>query len=700
MNVKRAYPKILLLIFSSSVFFIVLYLILFYYTKQVEKQVFNHSKEQFINEVNKLLVLDSKPIDVAIINDTGWDEFVDFTKNKDTTWYNNNVGNEIDSYDVDYLLTYDKNKNYIIHSASSKIKSFDFIPKQAMNDLHKTGLSRFYLKISEGIIQVTGASIHPSDESKKNLVKPFGYFFVVRLLDSSYLKKLEKLTNSRIHFVYSSKNIVSGKHQVYTSIPLKDNQNRTVSILLFERNFDVYFENTLDILGFIIAAFIANFIITLIFTKKWLFHPLRLITLILETGEKSAIKELNSIKGEFRYIGSLFEENSQQKKELINAKIKAEEGDRLKSSFLANLSHEIRTPMNAINGFTDLLMNTKLKKEEKLEYLKIIQKSGENLVSIIDDLIEMSKIESKQMTPNYTSVNLETCINELYETIRITIPKSKEIEFKIIENQQSITHNCITDEIKLKQIIVNLVNNAIKFTHTGCVAFGYIVDESNGNIIFKIQDTGVGIAKEDQEYIFDRFKRIDSELSIQAGGLGLGLSICKAYVAMMGGTISLDSTVNEGSTFTFSIPLEYDKIQTIIKSATKRPITTKGNENRTILIAEDDNINFLLFQKIVKNTNYTIVRAVNGQEAVAICIANPDIDLVLMDIKMPILNGYEAFEKIKVIRPDLIVVAQTAYSSFDDEARIYSKGFYGYITKPVSREKLFKLFDDIFNNKK
>lgn len=700
MRVKRIYPKIPLLIFSSSLFFIILFFALFYYTKQVEKQVFKNSKEQFTNEVNKLLILDSKPIDVALINDTGWDEFVEFITTKDTTWYNDNIANEIDTYDVDYLIAYDKNKKHVIHTASTKIKSFDFIPKQAMTDLHKTDLSRFYLKIPEGIIQVTGASIHPSEESKKNMVKPFGYFFVGRLLDKLYIEKLEELTNSQIHFVNSLKDNAIGKHQIYTTIALNDNQNKEVTMMLFERNFDVYFENTIKILYFIIAAFFLNFVVTLFFTKKWVFNPLRLITLILETGEKNAIKELNSTSGEFRNIGKLFEENNHQKMELINAKLKAEEGDRLKSSFLANLSHEIRTPMNAINGFTDLLIYTKLKKEEKVEYLKVIEKSGKNLVSIIDDLIEMSKIESNQTAPNFTSVNLESCINELYETIKITIPKSKEIHFRIIKNQQSLTTSIITDEIKLKQVIVNLLTNAIKFTDIGYVAFGYEVDEINGKIIFKIQDTGLGIDIDDQKYIFDRFKRIDSELSVKAGGLGLGLAISKAYVKMMGGTISLESKVNEGSIFSFSIPLKYDKEQRIVKQPTKSSINLKGKEAKTILIAEDDNINFLLFQKILKLTNYTIIRAVNGQEAVAICSAIPNIDLVFMDIKMPVMNGYEALEKIKTIRPELIVIAQTAYSSAEDEAGIYNAGFYAYITKPIDREKLFKMIDDVFLNKK
>ena len=340
--------------------------------------------------------------------------------------------------------------------------------------------------------------------------------------------------------------------------------------------------------------------------------------------------------------------------------------------------------MNAISGFTDLLINTKLKKEERVEYLKVIEKSGNNLVSIIDDLIEISKIESNQVTPNLTSINLESYINEIYETIKITIPKSKEIDLKIIENGQVLPHTIIAAEIKLKQVLVNLVTNAIKLPDKGYVAFGFEVDEKNAKTIFKIQDTGIGIDIDNHQYVFNRFKRVDSDLSVMAVGLGLGLAISKAYVEMMGGTIILESKVDVGSTFSFSIPLEYDKEQRIKKRFTKSKIESKWKEERTILIAEDDNINFLLFQKIVKLTNYSIIRAVNGQEAVAMCSTNSNIDLVFMDIKMPIMNGFQALEKIKVIRPELIVVAQTAYSSAEDEVRIYNAGFHGYITKPIN----------------
>ncbi len=697
---KKTYPKILFLFLSSSVFFILLYFALYVYTRKVESQVYTASKVQLYNELQSFLILDSKPITVAINNDSNWDEFVNFISTKDANWFNETIGNEQEIYKVDYLGAYDQEGEFIIKTASSKIKSIDFVPKQAMLQLNTSGLSRFYMRIPEGIIEVFGASIHPSNDPFKNKTKPSGYFFVARLMDKNFLLNLESLTNTHINFVENVQEAENDKPHISATIVLKDFEGNRVTTLLFKRNYDVYFENLVIILYLIFAAFFINFIVNFIFTRKWVYSPLNLITNVLETGDTKAIQELKTTTGDFRYIGNLFEQNNEQKTELIEAKLKAEESDRLKSSFLANLSHEIRTPMNAINGFADLLMNTTLEKDEQLRYLRVIEKSGKNLVSIIDDLIEISKIESNQVTPNLTTLNLETCIKELYETIKIAIPSTKEIDFRIFENLQPLPHNIIADEIKLKQVLVNLVNNAIKFTDKGHVAFGYEVDEQNAKIEFKIQDTGIGIDKDKHQYVFDRFKRLDSELSVQAGGLGLGLAISKAYVEMMGGTIALESKVNVGSTFSFSIPLEYDAAERITKKSTIITVESKGNEQKTILIAEDDIFNFMLFQKMIEPYDFIILRAENGQEAVAICSANQNIDLVFMDIKMPIMNGLEAFEKIKTIRPQLMVVAHTAYSSAEDEARIYDAGFYGYITKPINREKLFELVDDIFLNKK
>ncbi len=466
-----------------------------------------------------------------------------------------------------------------------------------------------------------------------------------------------------------------------------------VKNIQYESEFNLYFSSIKNSLLILMLLVFISLIIYLVIAKNKLFHPIKLITSALETGNKKSIKLLKTIPGEFRYIGNLFQDNNNHKFDLISAKIKAEESERLKSTFLENLSHEIRTPMNAIIGFTDLMLTTNLNEVEKKEYLSIIHKSGIGLVSIIEDLIEMSKIDTNQIVTNYTDIDLDKCLIELYNTIKVDIPKSKKIDFYIIESNAQLFYNVKVDEVKLKQIIINLVYNAIKFTEEGYVAFGYeIIEEGELDFIeFSIKDTGIGISKENQKTIFDRFKRVENDLTIEKGGLGLGLAITKAYVEMMGGTISITSNQNKGTVFAFKIPLKYDKtnkleVHKVSDIQFEMPLNIK-----TILIAEDDNINFLLIKKMLQVTNYEIIRAENGQIAVDIALENPTIDIVLMDIKMPIMNGYEAFEKITIIRPNLPIIAQTAHASEEDKEKINSLGFTDYITKPINKELLLEM---------
>ncbi|MEY2870063.1 MAG: hypothetical protein RIR01_2569 [Bacteroidota bacterium] len=692
MTLKKTSPKILFLIVSSSVVFLMLYAVLLYYIGKTEKDAYQNSVELFESKINQLLLLESKPILTALKNDTNWDEFVDFISTKKQKWYDETISNELRIYGADYLGVYDQNKQFITRTPTPVIKTVDFIPKQAMTVLDKKRVVKFYIKIPEGVVEVTGATIHPSDDPFKIKTKPSGYFFVARLINGKFIKNLEKITSSKITSLNVNDSIPEQRHVVSAVYSLKNPKGELIGKLLFERNFDVYFENTIRVLYIIIAVFILYLVVSIYYTQKLVYRPLYLVRRALQRGSLSAIAELKKTTGEFSYIGNLFEENNNQKIALIKAKLKAEEGDLLKASFLANLSHEIRTPMNAINGFTELILNTDIDEKERIEYLNVIQKNGQNLVSIIDDLIEMSKIDANQITPNFTEINLESCIEELYKTVKVTIPKKKPLKFKLYKSTVPAAYNIITDEIKLKQVIINLLTNAIKYTDEGMVRFKYEIDEENNLIHFTIQDTGSGIDENHHKHVFDRFKRIENDQSITVGGLGLGLSISKAYIEILGGTISLESKVGEGSVFYFSIPLKYAKVEHIVVKPIREKELVKS-EDRVILIAEDDNVNFLLFQKMMKDKAYQIIRAVNGQEAVDICINNSDIDLVLMDIKMPVMNGFEAIEQIRPIRPKLPIIAQTAYSSSEDKAKIEKAGFDDYITKPLNRDRLFELIN-------
>lgn len=690
------YYRLLLLILGTTSFFFILYFCLFFYSIRQEKAVHRSALREYNNEIHSIFELNSKTHLATLVDVTFWDELVDYTKTKNREWFLENIESQFPSYEVDYIGIYDLNYQLIHQSNSSQLKSIGKIPQQAFEQLYQNKVSHYYIKIPEGVLEVFGATIHPSNDPKKLKFKPAGFFFMARLLDQKFISNLEKITVSSISLMPLQEQAVNEKNEIAVTLPLKDWQKKVVGKINFEKAFLLNFNNTRTILEIIIVATIINLFIYLYYYRKWVNKPLTLIKNILETKSESSMTKLRNLRGDLGYIGRLLEVNNNQRKELEVAKQKAEEGDKLKSSFLANLSHEIRTPMNAIMGFADLLSMPEIDEQERAGYLKIIRESGKNLTSIIEDLLEMSKIDSRQLTPNYTALDLDKCLQELHQAIRITIPEKKELDFLIQNGKQKLDRKILTDETKLKQILINLITNAIKFTKKGKVSMGYELEGQS--IRITVTDSGMGISKENIKVIFDRFRRVENDATIQLSGLGLGLSITKAYIEMLGGTIDVKSEIGKGSIFSFTLPLRYAEAAPLQPVAEKTAITHHA-AGHTILIAEDNDINYMLLEKIIQFKNHQVLRANNGKEAVEICQENSAIDLVFMDIKMPIMDGFEAFALIKKFRPSLPIVANTAYSSTEDREKIMTTGFTSYISKPLNKEQIFDLLDTLFEKK-
>lgn len=689
---SSTYTKVISLLTVMSLCLLLLVISLYYYMKVQEKNIYDTSNRVYKQEINSLLKLNTENYISLITEITYWDEFVDFIKTKDLKWFNSSVASVIDNYKVEYVCAYDTSGKLLTKVSTPKIRSSNFISQEAINKLLKKKIDKFYLKIPEGIIEVYGATIHPSDDPYKNKTKPAGCFFMVRLLDNEYFANFEKISTSNIEFF---KLIDKNSKAVYYILPLKDYKNKTVEKLFFKRAYNIDFWITRYILITISLALFLSWIIYYYYANKWSRAPLSYIKSFLKTGDKVALEALKNVRGEFRYIGKLFEENQQKTIELEKAKIKAEEGEKLKSAFLMNLSHEVRTPMNAIIGFSDLLLNPNLTQEEKAEYIKIIHQSGKNLIEIIDDLVEMSKIEINSIEPNIYAVNIDTIVQSVFDSIVIT-NKNPKIEIKLIKPKKELKKDIRTDGVKINQILINLLNNAIKFTDEGYVILDYDVDEIKKEIVFTVKDSGIGIPEEYQEKIFKRFNKIGNTKISANEGLGLGLAIAKAYVEMLGGNITLTSQPGVGSVFSFNIPLHYEdlKRQTILEGS---KINYSQGEEELILVAEDDNINFALIKKILNSANYNVIRACDGVEAIKIAQENEDIDLILMDIKMPNLNGYEAYIKIREFNSQIPIIAQTSYSFPEEIERIKQIGFSDFISKPLNKEKLLELVGKYFN---
>ena len=390
---------------------------------------------------------------------------------------------------------------------------------------------------------------------------------------------------------------------------------------------------------------------------------------------------------------------SYQKIKVINEELEevrkiAEENDRLKSAFLANMSHEIRTPMNAICGFSNLLLNKSLGEEEKEEFVHIINVNSQQLLSIINDIIDVSKIEAGQVTISKIDFSLNNLLNDLQLLFRQPV-RMKGIQYSTtygLSNEQSKINS---DELKLKQILSNLIYNAIKFTSKGFIEVGYTL--KNGFIEFFVRDTGIGIDTRDFKRIFGRFQQVEKATTESRTGTGLGLPICKAYVELLGGKIWLTSTVGEGSIFYFTIP--YDSSEAQVYEAIRTEGEVYNWHGKTILIAEDDTTNYLYLREVIGITKATIFRAKNGEEVLDAC-SNTHFDLILMDIKMPLMDGVEATKILRSRGNQIPIIAQTAYAFSEDKQKMLNSGFNDYISKPIRKEELLWLMGKWLNNPK
>ncbi|MFD0975951.1 response regulator [Salinimicrobium gaetbulicola] len=373
-------------------------------------------------------------------------------------------------------------------------------------------------------------------------------------------------------------------------------------------------------------------------------------------------------------------------RQLTLAKEKAEESERLKTIFLQNMSHEIRTPMNGIIGFLELLKEPDLDSDERKKYIEIVIKSGQRLLTTINNIIEISKIDSDQISVKLTPINAPETMDFFYQFFK---PKAREKDIELIMNHNLPTDKAIfmADKFIFDNILTNLLNNAIKFTDNGYVEFGNYFE--NDKLIFYVKDSGVGVPEERQQAIFERFVQANLNITRPHEGSGLGLSIVKAYVKALNGKIWLESELNKGSTFYFSIPY----IKPVPNEEEEKPKNNSRvlNKKLCIVVAEDDNISYLFINQILKRPEIQVIRAKTGQECVDILQKKSGIDLVLMDIKMPVMNGIEATSAIREFNKTVPIIIQTAYTSSRDKDEAMEAGGTDYITKPIDKNRLLQL---------
>jgi PAS domain S-box-containing protein len=417
-----------------------------------------------------------------------------------------------------------------------------------------------------------------------------------------------------------------------------------------------------------------------------------------------SIRVSNFVSGDGKEIGYIIiatditqqikhqKEIEKANEDLLVALRKAEESDKLKTAFLQNMSHEIRTPLNGIVGFSQLLAGDDLSEESRQEIASVVEKSSTRLIEIVNNILDIAKIETGQIKLTNSVFKLNDLMKESHEFFLLF---AKEKNLPISYNaplDESIFINA--DKEKIHQVLINLINNAIKFTTEGEVSFGYTL--KGEHLEFFVKDTGIGIPEDFCDKIFDRFSQVDSTITKNYEGAGLGLSISKGLVEVMQGKMWIESKINIGTTFYFTIPYKpVVQDEGIIKHHDLD--VEKMSKSLKILVAEDDDINFMFIKCLFANTKINLVRACNGKEAVEYFNGSEAFDMILMDLKMPVMSGLEATVLIKAKYPEVPIIAITAYGFDEDKQKALDAGCDDYISKPFKREALYEKMTKYIN---
>lgn len=696
---KTIYGKITAYLISLGVIFLILFFFLFQYKSKSEQQVIDTAQKQFKREVNYLFDLSSSPMIQTTYDYSYWDDFVSAISKNDTLWIKTNI-TLTNSFSYEYICIYDKNFKIVSDLSKDEGNMDHFIPIDTLKRIASLKKTHFFSNSPSGLMEVTFTSIHPTDDPKHNKTAPTGYLVVGRKLDLAYLNKMTEVFGAKVGLNTTKSDTILGDETIATYISLHSWDGKHISCLTFHRKLNHNFEAASILIHLILFSIVLILIFTLFLARKDIDKPLRITKNILETENEDAIHLLKQYPNEFGRIGKLFERFVIQKVELRAAKEKSQESDRLKSAFLANMSHEIRTPMNGILGFAELLKRPNLTGKEQQQYIKIIETSGTRMLNIVNNIVDISKIESGVIEIN----NKTTNINEQIEFLTsFFAPEMEKKGLRLVYSKTFTPDKAYieTDPEKLYGILTNLLKNAIKHTYKGAIEIGYHLKQGNQQDLleFFITDSGDGIPEDRLSVIFDRFMQADMSNKTVYQGAGLGLSISKAYVEMLGGEIWVESKRGIGSTFRFTIPYKQVAAEAA-KTETEEIAMTKNKEKSIsrlkVLIVEDDpGMEFLLSETIQEFCSELLI-ARDGMEALEISKNNPDIDLILMDIRIPKMDGYETTEEIRQFNKDVVIIAQTACAFSSDRDKALEVGCNDYVSKPIDTELFESLMEKHF----
>lgn len=553
MNKLSIYQRMLLVLSSVAMLLVVMFILIFVIKNRQKELLIDNMKNQLESEVNALMKLKGQTLDQIAFDNTYWDEFYQMVDKGNRAWFNENISTIVQAYHVDNVTVVDTFYRVVHKASADSFSEKNIISRDAIQEIFKHRILRYYLMYEGVLYEISAAIIHSTDDPTHMVSKPHGALFVVKKWDSNYIKELSDITGNEVK-IGNAANLITDDDAVLYKLALKDyNHIEIGSVSFIKRSSFMGLYNNLSIylLIILITSLLISFIIFSLSIRRWISDPLKLISTILYEEDKQKIEELKRAPGEFSKIGNLFQTYSQHKQELNRAKTRAEQSDKLKTSFLLNLSHEIRTPMNAIMGFTELLKSDSTTEEEKMAYLKMLKDSSSRLFNTINDIVDMSKIETGNIEIFKTSFKIGEIVNDLFIKYKEESVSKKIKLISEISDQDAVRY-IHSDKEKIFTVLSHLVRNSIKYTDQGFVRISVILEGED--VVFIIEDTGIGIPKSRQETIFESFWRGELTVSDKYEGSGLGLTISKAYSDLLGGKLWFESEFGKGTKFYFSVP--------------------------------------------------------------------------------------------------------------------------------------------------
>lgn len=523
--------------------------------KNKQGRVFRETTRSQLNQSIGLFIDIKEAVLKNTLQDyTFWDEMVDFVNKPDTVWAELNLDPALSTFKFHAFWIFDTTGTKVYSFHDEDYPNLKDLPLSAeiFKDLYKKRYIHTHI-FSEGrVIEFLGSTIHPTNDPDK-LTSPKGYLFFARVWTNKFIKEFSEVTATQIDVSGQiTKTVQKDNSFIYINKPLKTFENKTAAFINIKQEISAFsvFQRFSNILIIILIFCSGLILFTILYAStRYVNKPLQIIEIALANDNPENIDKLKNYSDEFSAIGKLITKFIEQKKELVIAKNRAEESERLKSAFFANVSHEIRSPLNGIVGFSDLIANTNLDKEKTQRFAKYINKGSMDLLRILNDILDFSRIEAKQLEIIPSIFNIHQIFEELEEKYEI---HGDNTEIKVAFHRgPDIEMN--TDSLRLKQILINLIDNAIKFTSKGVIEIGYEV--FNKEIEFYVKDMGVGIPEDKIEIIFDRFRQINETSTRRHGGSGLGLAICKGLVTLMNGDVWVASKEGQGSTFYIRLPL-------------------------------------------------------------------------------------------------------------------------------------------------